>query len=250
LRAEWIVLPADPVAVVTAIGRSFNFTPGVAVFAVCRKVSAFERKGSCLVKGPGCIPEAGRRVAVAAVRTQASAVRILVARSALRIQGLFESVFVASIACKVCMPAAQVETGCGCMIVTLRLRGNGEIFSVPVDRVAGDAIGSITAVVARIFFNLFRNFRVALQASRCRKPSRLFVARAAMIRPVEKGMGCGKIRHGTAALSQHSCDRIHQQQAYEAMPPIDFASGAQTACTGNKSPQGTAIRSFQNNPIQ
>lgn len=145
LCAEGIVLSPDPVTVVTAVGRSLDFPPGVAGIAIRGQVPALKREGACLVKGPGCILEAGRRVAETALRAESSAMWVLMTRSAMRIQGLFKYLFVALIATEFGMSAGQIETGIRLVMVILRGCRNGVALRTIVQRMAGDAAGAVVA---------------------------------------------------------------------------------------------------------
>ena len=120
LSAKRIILPPDPVTVVTTIGSSLDLAPGVAGIAFCGQVTPLKSEGSCLVKRSGCIPEAGRRMAIAALRAESRAMWILMTRSALRVRCLFQSLLVALVALKVCVPAGQIETGISIVVVILR----------------------------------------------------------------------------------------------------------------------------------
>ena len=79
LGAEGIVLTADPVTVVTAVWRSLDFTLAVASIALRGQVPALKGESPGLVKRPGSIPETDRRVAIAALRAQSSAMRVFMA---------------------------------------------------------------------------------------------------------------------------------------------------------------------------
>lgn len=236
LCAERIILPPDPVTVVTTIGGSFDLAPGMAGIAFCGQVSALKREGSCLVKRSGCIPEAGRRMAITALRAKSCAMWILMARSALRIQCLFQSLFVALVALKGCVPAGQIETGFRLMVVILCCWGIGNIFIHPVYRVAGCAIRTNIAMVARFLFHLFRNVLVALQTSYSGGSPRQFMTGTATVRPVEIRVGCRLRGYRIAALPLcRDYGNGQQQNNKDISQVIDFVSGTQEAETDYKS---------------
>ena len=200
LSAKRIILPPDPVTVVTTIGSSLDLAPGVAGIAFCGQVTPLKSEGSCLVKRSGCIPEAGRRMAIAALRAESRAMWILMTRSALRVQCLFKSLCVALFALEVCVPAGQIETGTSVVVVILHRGGIRNVFIHGVYRMAGSAVQIKIAMVARFFFNLFRNVRVALQASFGGRLPLQFMTGTATVRSVEKSVVCRLRGCGFAAL--------------------------------------------------